>query len=59
MNKNKLRTVFLSSGLVLGAVMAAFSVVQESNLSNYDWAAKIEESVNVIAINFCIIIIPN
>ena len=43
MNKNKLRTVFLSSGLLLGAVMAAFSVVQESNLSNYDWAAKIED----------------
>ena len=30
-------------GMIIGASLAAFSVIERSNLSNYEWAAKIED----------------
>ena len=44
MNKSKAYTSILFIGLILGALMAGFSVIQKSNIVNYQWAAKIEDT---------------
>ena len=44
MNKSKAYTSILFIGLTLGALMAGFSVIQKSNIVNYQWAAKIEDT---------------
>ena len=44
MNKSKAYTSILFIGLTLGALMAGFSVIQKSNIVNYQWDAKIEDT---------------
>ena len=44
MNKSKAHTSILFIGLTIGALMAGFSVIQKSNIVNYQWAAKIEDT---------------
>ena len=44
MDKENTYSLLLLLGLIVGAVMAAISIVEESNLTNYEWAAKIEET---------------
>ena len=43
MHRNRLHTLILSFGLILGAAMAGFSIIQKSNTSSLNWAAKIED----------------
>ena len=31
--------------MIFGAVLAAISIVEESSVSNYQWAAKIEDTI--------------
>ena len=44
MNKNNLNTLILFTGLIIGALMAGFSIIEKSNISNFQWAAKIEDT---------------
>ena len=44
MNKKNLHNIILLSGLIVGALMAGFSIIEKSNLSNFQWAAKIEDT---------------
>ena len=44
MDKENTYSLLLLLGLIIGAGMAAISIVEESNLTNYEWAAKIEET---------------
>ncbi len=44
MNRSRTYTFVLFIGLTLGAFMAGFSVIQKSNIVNYQWAAKIEDT---------------
>ena len=44
MHRNRLHTLVLSFGLILGAAMAGFSIIQKSNTSSLNWAAKIEDT---------------
>ena len=44
MNKNNLNTLILFAGLIIGALMAGFSIIEISNISNFQWAAKIEDT---------------
>ena len=44
MDKEKLYTLVLSAGLIVGALLAGLSIIQESNLSNFKYAAKIEDT---------------
>ena len=37
-------TLILLFGMIFGAVLAAISIVEESSVSNYQWAAKIEDT---------------
>jgi len=46
MDKENTYSLLLLLGLIVGAGMAAISIVEESNLTNYEWAAKIEETTN-------------
>ena len=38
-------TLILLFGMIFGAVLAAISIVEESSVSNYQWAAKIEDTI--------------
>ena len=38
-------TLILLFGMIFGAVLAAISIVEESSVSNYKWAAKIEDTI--------------
>ena len=44
MNKKNLHNIILLTGLIVGALMAGFSIIEKSNLSNFQWAAKIEDT---------------
>ena len=44
MDRNKIHTIILISGLVLGVAMASYSLIEESNISGYAYAAKIEDT---------------
>ncbi|MDB3995098.1 peptidylprolyl isomerase [Gammaproteobacteria bacterium] len=44
MDKNRFYSFVLFSGILLGALMAAYSVIEKSNISDYKWAAKIEDT---------------
>ena len=44
MDKEKLYTLVLSAGLIVGALLAGLSIIQESNFSNFKYAAKIEDT---------------
>ena len=44
MNKINLNTLILFAGLIIGALMAGFSIIEKSNISNFQWAAKIEDT---------------
>jgi len=44
MDKNRFYSFVLFAGILLGALMAAYSVIEESNISDYKWAAKIEDT---------------
>ena len=44
MDKEKLYTLILSVGLILGALLAGLSIIQESNITNFKYAAKIEDT---------------
>ena len=44
MNKKNLNTIILFTGLIIGALMAGFSIIEKSNISNSQWAAKIEDT---------------
>ena len=43
MDKKRFYNLVLFSGIIIGAAMAAYSIIEKSNLSNYEWAAKIED----------------
>ena len=43
MDKKRFNNFVLFSGIIIGAAMAAYSIIEKSNLSNYEWAAKIED----------------
>ena len=43
MDKNRFSTILLCLGLCLGFIMAGLAIVEESNISNNEWAAKIED----------------
>ena len=42
---DKRYTLILLFGMIFGAVLAAISIVEESSVSNYQWAAKIEDTI--------------
>ena len=44
MDKQKLYTLILSVGLIFGALLAGLSIIQESNITNFKYAAKIEDT---------------
>ena len=44
MDKEKLYTLVLSAGLIIGALLAGLSIIQESNITNFKYAAKIEDT---------------
>ena len=44
MNKNRFYSLVLFAGILIGALMAAYSVIEKSNISDYKWAAKIEDT---------------
>ena len=44
MDKNRFYPFVLFAGILLGALMAAYSVIEKSNISDYKWAAKIEDT---------------
>ena len=44
MDKEKLYTLVLSIGLFVGALLAGLSIIQESNITNFKYAAKIEDT---------------
>ena len=44
MDKEKRYTIILSVGLIIGALLAGLSIIQESNISNFKYAAKIEDT---------------
>lgn len=44
MDKNKFYSFVLFAGILIGALMAAYSVIEKSNISDYKWAAKIEDT---------------
>jgi len=44
MDKSRFYSFVLFAGILLGALMAAYSVIEESNISDYKWAAKIEDT---------------
>lgn len=44
MDKNRFYSFVLFAGILLGALMAAYSVIKKSNISDYKWAAKIEDT---------------
>ena len=43
MDKKRFYNFVLFSGIIIGVAMAAYSIIEKSNLSNYEWAAKIED----------------
>ena len=43
MDKKRFYNFVLFSGIIIGAAMAAYSIIEKSNLSNYEWAAQIED----------------
>ena len=43
MVSDKFYSFVLFLGMIIGASLAAFSIIERSNLSNYEWAAKIED----------------
>ena len=44
MDKEKRYTIILSVGLIIGALLAGLSIIQESNITNFKYAAKIEDT---------------
>jgi len=44
MDKSRFYSFVLFAGILLGALMAAYSVIEKSNISDYKWAAKIEDT---------------
>ena len=44
MDKEQLYTLILSVGLIVGALLAGLSIIQESNITNFKYAAKIEDT---------------
>lgn len=44
MDKNRFYSFVFFAGILLGALMAAYSVIEKSNISDYKWAAKIEDT---------------
>ena len=44
MDKENLYTLILSVGLIIGALLAGLSIIQESNITNFKYAAKIEDT---------------
>ena len=44
MDKNRFYSLVLFAGILIGALMAAYSVIEKSNISDYKWAAKIEDT---------------
>ena len=44
MDKNRFYSFVLFAGILLGALMAAYSVIEKSNITDYKWAAKIEDT---------------
>ena len=44
MDKEKFHTLILSVGLIIGALLAGLSIIQESNITNFKYAAKIEDT---------------
>ena len=44
MDKNRFYSFILFAGILIGALMAAYSVIEKSNISDYKWAAKIEDT---------------
>ena len=44
MDKEKFYTLVLSAGLIVGALLAGLSIIQESNITNFKYAAKIEDT---------------
>lgn len=44
MDKNRFYSFVLFAGILIGALMAAYSVIEKSNISDYKWAAKIEDT---------------
>ena len=44
MDKEKLYTLVLSTGLFVGALLAGLSIIQDSNITNFKYAAKIEDT---------------
>ena len=44
MDRNKTYNLILICGLILGALMAGFSLIKDSNISGYSYAAKIEDT---------------
>lgn len=44
MDKNRSYSFVLFAGILIGALMAAYSVIEKSNISDYKWAAKIEDT---------------
>ena len=43
MDKNRFYSFVLFAGILIGALMAAYSIIEKSNISVYKWAAKIED----------------
>ena len=44
MNKKNLHNIILLTGLIVGALMAGFSIIEKSNLSNFQLSSKIEDT---------------
>ena len=44
MDKDRFYSLVLFAGILIGALMAAYSVIEKSNISDYKWAAKIEDT---------------
>ena len=44
MDKNRFYSFVLFAGILIGALMAAYSIIEKSNISDYKWAAKIEDT---------------
>ena len=44
MDKNRFYSFVLFAGILIGALMAAYSIIEKSNISDYEWAAKIEDT---------------
>ena len=54
MDKNRFYSFVLFAGILIGALMAAYSVIEKSNISDYKWAAKIEDTSIPMEVSFTI-----